>query len=103
MAETVIGCGGLLWLAAFPFITIFAVARRPGLPLAWFLVPLLSGIAIAFTRPDAENAAAAVMWGAASSALATTFGLFKRRTAGRSIALAVEIVIAIAAWWMIAR
>jgi hypothetical protein len=101
--EHAIGCAAMLWLAAFPFLTLFL--RRRELPLLWYLVPLLTGVAIGsigyrFLHYDTANAVAAVMWGAASSALTATFGLFRRRTRGLTVALVVNLVIAVAAWYV---
>lgn len=101
-AEHAIGCAAMLCLAAFPFITLFL--RRFELPLIWYLIPLLTGTVIAlagyrFLHYDAANSIAAIMWGAASSALTTTFGLFKRRTRGLIVALVVNLVLAVVAWY----
>ena len=101
-AEHAIGCAAMLWLAAFPFLTLFL--RRRALPMVWYFIPLLTGAVIAlagyrFLHYDAANAIAAVMWGAASSALTTTFGLFTRRTRGLIVALVATLVIAVVAWY----
>ena len=101
-AEHAIGCAAMLWLAAFPFLTLFL--RRRELSLVWYLVPLLTGMVIGlagyrFLHYDAANAIAAVMWGAASSALSTTFNLFTRRTRGLAVALVVNLVLAVVAWY----